>query len=222
MRAFRFLHTEYALQALQTQRLKVALLNELNDPFELFAADLSDRNVRFAFRQWKNDFAQRTGMLCFSNRWKNPLLWSHYADRHRGMALGFEIDDNVTVPVRYRRTRLRLDVASIVAKDGFSADLGEDLYATKSMDWSYEEEVRVPTLLSECELHDGLYFEPLGDQFKIVSVVLGPLCKIDADDIRRSLPPGSSVNLYHSRMAFRSFNIVRNKEYPVKQIRGPG
>jgi hypothetical protein len=27
--------------------------------------------------------------------WHNPLLWSHYADRHRGMALGFDTDDAI-------------------------------------------------------------------------------------------------------------------------------
>ncbi len=84
---------KYALEAPKFRRLKVALLNELSDPFWLFAADLSDRNVRFAFRQWKDDFAHRTDMLCISKRWKNPLLLSHYADRHKGIALGFEIDE---------------------------------------------------------------------------------------------------------------------------------
>ena len=34
-RVFHSLRSEYALQAFQNQRLKVATLNELNDPFEL-------------------------------------------------------------------------------------------------------------------------------------------------------------------------------------------
>ncbi len=220
MRAFHFLPARYALEALQSRRLKVALLNELNDPFELFAADLSERNTRFAFRQWKNDFAQRTGMLCFSKRWKNPLLWSHYADRHRGIALEFDIDDNVAIPVRYRRTRLRLDVDMIIKQDGFGEDLAEELYATKSKHWAYEEEVRVPTLLSECVGQDGLFFEGFGESLEIKSVVLGSLCTIEADDVQRILPQGSSVAVCRSRMAFRSFNIVRNKEYPVERILG--
>lgn len=221
MRAFHFLQARYALEALQHRRLKVALLNELNDPFELFAADLSDRNTRFAFRQWKNDFAQRTGMLCFSKSWKNPLLWSHYADRHRGIALEFDIDDNVAIPVRYRRTRLRLDVDAVVKHGGFGEDLAEELYATKSTHWDYEEEVRVPTLLSECERNGDLYFEPFGDSLEVVSVVLGPLCSVAADDLQRILPRGRCATVVRTRMAFRSFNIVRNKEHQVKQIRGP-
>ena len=220
MRAFHFLQARYALEALQHRRLKVALLNELNDPFELFAADLSDRNTRFAFRQWKNNFAQRTGMLCFSKGRKNPLLWSHYADRHRGIALEFDIDDNVAVPVRYRRTRLRIDVDAVVKHGGFDEDLAEELYATKSAHWDYEEEVRVPTLLSECVRKGDLYFEPFGDSLEVVSVVLGSLCSVEADDIQRILPRGCSATVVRTRMAFRSFSIVQNKEYPVKRLRG--
>lgn len=140
MRAFHFLNCEYALQALRNQRLKVATLNELNDPFELFAADLSDRNTRFAFRTWKNQLSERIGLLCFSRHWNNLLLWSHYADRHRGIALEFEIDEDIAIPVRYRRKRMRLDVDDIAAKGGFSEYLAEELYATKSRDWEYEEE----------------------------------------------------------------------------------
>lgn len=220
MRAYHFLRSEHALQALQNQRLKVATLNELNDPFELFAADLSEQNVRFAFRTWKNDLAKRTGILCFSRHWKNLLLWSHYADRHRGIALEFEIDDDVIVPIRYRRTRIRLDAPKIASTGDFSEDLAEKLFATKSHNWAYEEEIRVPTALSDCIIDDNRYFESLCDQLKIVGAVLGPLCEVTSMEIQRILPNGNSVKLYRSRMAFGSFNIVRNKAFPVERIRG--
>ena len=219
-RVFHSLRSEYALQAFQNQRLKVATLNELNDPFELFAADLSDRKVRSAFRMQKRIFAKRLGMLCFSRKWRNPLLWSHYAERHRGVALRVEIKDSIGVPVQYRRGRIRLDVEEIASSGGFSEALAEKLFATKSVDWSYEDEVRVPVALRDCVISDGLHFEPLGDELKIVAVMLGPLCELTPGEIQANLPTGTHIKVYRARMAFRTFDIVRNKDVPVELISG--
>ena len=125
MRAYHLLSKQYALQALQNQRLKVARFDDMNDPFELLAADLSDRRVQRAFVKWKKQTSPNTGLLCFSLGWTNPLLWSHYADRHHGVALEFEIDDGYVVPVRYADSRLKLNVPSIMSSGGFTEDLAE-------------------------------------------------------------------------------------------------
>jgi hypothetical protein len=53
MRVFHFLQRKFALQAIERQRLKVARIGELNDPFELLAADISDRSERLRFLAWK-------------------------------------------------------------------------------------------------------------------------------------------------------------------------
>lgn len=115
MRAFHLLSKQHALQALQNQRLKVAIFDDLNDPFELLAADLSDRRVRRRFVKWKTRTSKKIGLLCFSMTWRNPLLWSHYADRHRGVALEFEIEDDFVVPVQYSLSRMRLNVPHIMS-----------------------------------------------------------------------------------------------------------
>lgn len=83
MRLFHFLSAEYALQALERQRLKVARIGELNDPFELFCADMRDPVARRGFRVVKDRMSANFGFLCFCRNWRNLLLWSHYADRHR-------------------------------------------------------------------------------------------------------------------------------------------
>jgi hypothetical protein len=93
MRLFHFLSSQYALQALARQQLKVARINELNDPFELFCADMRDANARKAFRRFKDQVSAKFGLVCFSRSWRNPLLWSHYADRHRGAAIQVELKE---------------------------------------------------------------------------------------------------------------------------------
>jgi len=45
-----------------------------------------------------NDIA---GVMCFSSTWKNPVMWSHYADQHRGICLGFEVPDVYRKKIKY-------------------------------------------------------------------------------------------------------------------------
>lgn len=138
MRVFHFLKKEYALLALEKHRLKVALIDELNDPFELLAADLSNGVERSRFLDWKNEISKKIGFLCFSKNTRNPLLWSHYADRYRGVALKLEVSNTLVVPVRYCRKRLKLDIPATIKNGGFPETLAEQLGSTKSIYWSCE------------------------------------------------------------------------------------
>ena len=61
----------------------------MNDPFELSGSRWSDPQVDSIL----SDHASATiGALCFSTNWSNPLLGSHYAEKHNGICLGFDID----------------------------------------------------------------------------------------------------------------------------------
>ncbi len=46
MIVYHFTSSEFALKALRDRRLKIARINELNDPFELCAADFTNPDVR--------------------------------------------------------------------------------------------------------------------------------------------------------------------------------
>lgn len=221
MRAFHFLSADHAVQALNKQRLKVALLNELNDPFELFASDLSDVRIRRGFKVWKDQMSRKIGLLCFSRRWRNPLLWSHYGSKHTGVALECAIDDQVVVPVRYRKSRLRLDVAHMMSSSrGFSADLAEKLASTKSTHWRYEEEIRVPIQLADCMIEEERYFREFTSQMRLVGIVLGPLCTLNQRDVEAALPRGERITLRRARLAFRSFNIVPDRSVEIRVVDG--
>lgn len=45
----------------------------------------------------------RFGLLCFSEVWDSILLWSHYAEKHAGIVLGFDVsaDRSRFLPVDY-------------------------------------------------------------------------------------------------------------------------
>ena len=99
MRVYYLTGAPFAVSNLAIQRIKIARFSDLNDPFELLAVDLGNKRHRKAFRESRGEINAATGLICFSKSWRNPLLWGHYAEKHTGIALGFE------VPALHRRHR---------------------------------------------------------------------------------------------------------------------
>ena len=58
----------------------------------------------------------------------NPLLWSHYADKHRGICLGFDMDDRILWQVKYVKERSPLKLP-------LSKETADQLLWTKYWDW---------------------------------------------------------------------------------------
>lgn len=83
----------------------------------------------------------QTGMLCLSGAPDVPLMWSHYADSHAGVCLGFDPEVSyfaIAQPVRYTRKRSIVDPTVQSEAQMLDASL-----FTKSLDWAYEEEWRI-------------------------------------------------------------------------------
>ncbi|MDW9570209.1 DUF2971 domain-containing protein [Sinorhizobium meliloti] len=42
------------------------------------------------------------GIVCLSDNWQHPMMWSHYADRHRGICLAFDVvGTRPIIPISY-------------------------------------------------------------------------------------------------------------------------
>jgi len=82
------------------------------------------------------------GVTCFSTMCDNILMWAHYADKHRGVCLKFNILADAEFfmtpfPVRYKKKYPKYNY--IRNREGVAKFLLE----TKSIDWEYENEIRV-------------------------------------------------------------------------------
>ncbi len=84
MIVYHFISSKFALKALRDRRLKISRINELSNPFQLCAADFSDSDTQETFKKQVNE---QYGVICFSEQYQDPVLWSHYANSHRGVAL---------------------------------------------------------------------------------------------------------------------------------------
>jgi len=203
VRAYHFLPSHYALDDLRDQHLKIALLDELNDPFELWAIAQPDPRLRAALRAVKDEMSKRHGVLCFSLSWHNPLLWSHYADRHRGIALGFDVHEGILKSVSYREQRP-------VLKE-ISDEVAHWLLFTKYVDWKYEQEARIFTTLEDRDEKSGLYFGNFCDQLILREVIVGPLCRLTKREINAVVSTAQKVRLTKARLACNSFQVVADR-----------
>jgi hypothetical protein len=218
MRAYHFLIVRHALDDIAKRRLKISLYDDLNDPFELYAAELSDQRLRLAYRKFKETTTKRCGLLCFSKSWGSPLLWSHYGDRHRGAALEIELSGDHANEMSYEPARLALDIRRKLSSGGLGkADL-DRIWRTKIKQWKCAEEVRMFLSLDDPPDAYGLHFCNLGGPVDLKGVILGPLCTASVADIARVLPKGQSLRLRKSRLAFKTFSVVGNKAFGEKTV----
>src|ERR1051325_180704 len=109
-RVYHLTSQEHAISSISLCRLKVARFSEVNDPFELLALNSRKQAIRQWGKSFKQESNKKTGLLCFSANWRNPVLWSHYANKHQGICLGFDLKRTTVKPVSYESERLRAEL----------------------------------------------------------------------------------------------------------------
>lgn len=202
MRVFHFVRASHGIENIREQRLKVATLSELNDPFELISMDFSNDDIRRSLHFVRANIDQSVGMICFSRDWHNPVQWSHYADCHRGICLGFDIPDSQLVRVTYSAKRLVADAERLAADQPLDHEMINRLLSTKYSHWRYENEVRRFVRLQDHSLVNGLYFAEFSDQLSLRQVIVGALSPITRAELRDALGDlESSVQAHKARLA---------------------
>jgi hypothetical protein len=208
MRVYHLLSAQSARDDLLCRHLKVATLRDLNDPFELGAIELLDRQFRPRFREWRNSVGAKYGVLCFSRRWRSPLLWSHYGDRHRGLCLGFDVPDSRLKPISYVSQRVRLADGEL---DGDAA-VRERLFCVKFTHWRYEDEVRTIVPLADAKQRDACWFVPFGHELQLKEVVVGGESSVSRAELMAWLGKAHhGVALFKARLAYSSFDVRVDK-----------
>lgn len=211
MRLFYMTTAKYAIDNVNRKRVKVSLFNDLNDPFELLCAKLPTKELRKAFRNIKNHFHGRIGVICFSTNWQSPVMWSHYADKHKGICLGFDIPDEFAIPIKYVTARDAAAAEAQLARNKPDAAFAERFMTTKYDAWSYEKERRLYVGLEECDPKSGMYFYNFGPSLTLKEIILGPRCETTLAEARKIAARfGEGIVAYRARLAFNTFDVVPN------------
>jgi hypothetical protein len=169
------------------------------------------REIRQLLTRFKDSQNSKTGLLCFSANWTNPLLWSHYANKHKGICLGFDLRiGNEVQEVLYEEKRPRMG-----PHEDPPTDLQDPLFRTKFIGWKYEQERRRLVDLSKAKQEKWLYFMPFDEDLRLKEVILGEKNDLSLEAIRKltkATNPGAVV--FKTRLERRSFRIVGDGRYP--------
>ena len=133
MRVYYYTAEEFALSNIINERIKISLLDDLNDPYEFLGIDLSDEKARNMFNYGRDEAAKKGGIVSFSKVWNHPIMWSHYGDKHKGICLGFDIDDAVVLGVQYSQDLVTVEFDMDKKHGGLTVDIIKDLFKTKSV-----------------------------------------------------------------------------------------
>ena len=92
--------------------------------------------------QASDDQLGNSGVFCLSQYNTNILMWSHYADNHKGFCIEFvrSSQNDLGDYEKTRRVRYRPDYPSI---SPLSTDAFDLKFFTKALDWKYEKEWRL-------------------------------------------------------------------------------
>ena len=213
MKLYYFTTAHYAIVALALRRLRVSRLENLNDPYELLSIGGGTAWHRGAFLQVRAQLNTSKGMLCFSTQWGNPVLWGHYADGHTGIALAFEVPDDLSVAIDYVDVPLQAAVDTASGRLDLTEELADRLIRSKFSDWHYEAERRIFVQLDRSDCESGSYYIDFNDNLMLREVILGPLCEFPSNRIRNmlnSLYPG--VKHIRTQLAGDAFRVERLDE----------
>ena len=208
-RAYKFLPEEWARDDIKKQHIKISMFCDLNDPFELIPFDLSNEDQRDALIHTRKELSD-VGLLCFSFKWSNPLLWAHYADKHKGICLGFDLPDDLIGHVVYVSTRLPFPNPSELNKQ-----TSLNWLLTKFSGWCYEAECRVFAKLEQ-EDEKGNYFADFKkNMMTLREVILGCECTFPPESVLQSLmvPYDEEVKVIRARPSDESFDMIEDTAF---------
>ena len=133
---------------------------------------------------------------CFSKENNSILMWGHYANKHSGVCIGFERPKDNFYDVSYSKKRVAFplyELACIICSyimNDEEVDInnqnilkkGLRSFLTKSIDWSYEKEVRCIFSLKELQnanhIGEGRYLYEMPTKIKTINLS----CKISEQD----------------------------------------
>ena len=160
-----------SIELLLNRELWFAKPESLNDPFEgesSFSEVLEavwehypfPENERNEYKEKIEQQLQTTGICSFSKTRKNQLMWSHYADEHKGLCIGFNerllrpigsciYPIDVTYQADYpfediiKRFKYFEQYPGVNNKNSIAGDIFYSVLGTKYSSWKYEKERRL-------------------------------------------------------------------------------
>jgi hypothetical protein len=138
MLLYHFTSKEHGLSDIRNRWLKVARINDLNDPFDFLCLRSNDHTVRKVLRDLRTLVSQYNGLICFSKSFRSPVQWSHYADGHKGVCFQFSVPKKLVRFVDYQDQRPVVDLGAARSDLAGGWAAFQKLLTVKYKEWDYE------------------------------------------------------------------------------------
>ncbi|MGL4571843.1 MAG: DUF2971 domain-containing protein [Clostridium sp.] len=222
----------YIVKMIEENELWVSNPREFNDPYDCYLEfdyekvllakslemfgdkiNLQDKSkidelvdkVRNAYEKTFEDEVNKTALACLCEENNNVLMWSHYADNHKGICIEYEFDEidklGEVYPVIYTEN------ISDLTKDMINSNPYGILkrFMTKYKAWEYEKEWRIIYKNNDPSTIGG------NSEFaKIKSIYLG--CKIEDENKKAiiRLAKSKGVKIYQCSMRSDKYELNSN------------
>ncbi|MGP9543901.1 DUF2971 domain-containing protein [Psychrobacter sp. AOP7-B1-25] len=235
---YKYISLSGAKKAIETSSIGFTHLEDFNDPFECTAFGFKEQprsfiSPKIAQNACRNRFSRGYAVLSLTRQPLNSLMWAHYGDSHQGVVVGIDVDEanlnclsNNLIPyqlgeVIYTKTKPQNDLDIIsndrlmkigqnIAFEGNMFNLAKRAFLYKSLDWAYEEEVRVVKEVKslKASYHSG---EGVFGDFNKITIAGRPLYCF-------SIPKSSIKEVYLGKNIYRNISraaIVSQDEYAL-------
>ena len=165
--------------------------------------DLQPENIKKSERKVNNDIRhiiKHIGIFSMSAKHDNLLMWSHYADYHRGICLEFKTTRGKLFGCNLLNVDYIVNHPKLTIYDVADFEFVKKSVRTKYEDWSYEEEWRIIYRETGCQ-----YFPPE----ELSGVILGArILKKNREMILKSLSETNrKVKLYEAHKCKDRFGL---------------
>jgi hypothetical protein len=215
---YRYLDAAAALKTIESRAFKVGRVRDFNDPFEwrMGVSNIVPEGeivARACMDGFIEDVNGWVGIICFSDAIADPVLWSHYANKHHGVAfeVSYVLDPARLTKMDYTNARPVLDANRLNDQADFAAyakPLMDRLLRQKSTGWAYEREYRVFVDLKRCDISAGHYYQKIPDHF-LMRVILGFNCPLEELYVRKALDAAglTETKVVRAKMCLETYTI---------------
>lgn len=184
----------------------------------------SDKELKIEFDKFINDAFKkmRDSVLasCFGSTFDSLLMWSHYAEKHQGACIEFEVDENDFKPIKYSNTiplfplshMLEIALAERFLDTKLKLNKEDERLIlepifVKSAVWSYEGEYRC--VFSKKQLDERIYYKD-NSYFlrmqKINRIFVG--CKADERFIESVRKEANGIPAFKMKMSDTNYALI--------------
>lgn len=194
---------------------------KLEEELKILKSCRSSEREQALIKSWekkKRHVVNGLGVVCFSEDNSNILMWSHYAESHKGICLEYDSEER---PIKhwknYKYHKIKYSKSRYIdlLESGYEKAFFK-LVTTKSTDWEYEKEYRLISIRGS-----GYQKSQMGS---LTGIIFGPRIKENKkellEDLYNAIKNHNSrrkslklLKFYHAEKDLRSFKI-NIKEIP--------